>query len=123
MAHVMTRARGAAFAAVAALLITACAAVSPPGPDPSSSGFIKVPNTHDTHLFYWWFQSRAQPDTDPLVMARARCARWRSAAPRPRACAAAAAALRRTVRGRRRSFARCARRRQASTRTRDPPGP
>jgi hypothetical protein len=49
--------------------------VSPPGPDPSSSGFIKVPNTHDTHLFYWWFQSRAQPDTDPLVLARARCAR------------------------------------------------
>ena len=27
-----------------------------------------VPNTHDASLFYWLFDSRASPETDPLVM-------------------------------------------------------
>ena len=45
--------------------------VSPPGPDPSVAGFVKVPNTRDVHLFYWLFQSRGDPDSDPLVLVRA----------------------------------------------------
>ncbi|KAF0697811.1 Aste57867_11526 [Aphanomyces stellatus] len=33
-----------------------------------SSGLIQLPNKEDAHLFYWFFESRSNPDTDPLVL-------------------------------------------------------
>ncbi|RHY70879.1 hypothetical protein DYB30_014207 [Aphanomyces astaci] len=33
-----------------------------------SSGYIKLPNKEDGHYFYWFFESRSSPDTDPLVL-------------------------------------------------------
>ncbi|KAG7401279.1 hypothetical protein PHYBOEH_002083 [Phytophthora boehmeriae] len=33
-----------------------------------SSGFIHLPNRVDTHYFYWFFESRNKPSTDPLVL-------------------------------------------------------
>ncbi|KAF0697809.1 Aste57867_11524 [Aphanomyces stellatus] len=33
-----------------------------------SSGYIKLPKKKDGHLFYWFFESRSNPDTDPLVL-------------------------------------------------------
>ena len=74
--------RGAAVAVVlvAALALLSRAHASPPGKDASTSGYIKVPNTKDVHIFYWQFASRGNPDSDPLVLVRAprrrpRCAR------------------------------------------------
>lgn len=32
------------------------------------SGYIKLPNKLDDHYFYWYFESRNQPATDPLVL-------------------------------------------------------
>ncbi|KAL7685110.1 putative peptidase S10, serine carboxypeptidase, alpha/Beta hydrolase [Plasmopara halstedii] len=32
------------------------------------SGYIKLPNKVDDHYFYWYFESRSQPTTDPLVL-------------------------------------------------------
>ncbi|POM77935.1 Serine protease family S10, partial [Phytophthora palmivora] len=32
------------------------------------SGYIKLPNKVDDHYFYWFFESRSQPSTDPLVL-------------------------------------------------------
>ncbi|KAF4031871.1 Serine carboxypeptidase [Phytophthora infestans] len=32
------------------------------------SGYIKLPNKVDDHYFYWYFESRSQPATDPLVL-------------------------------------------------------
>jgi hypothetical protein len=32
--------------------------VSPPGPEKSASGYIKVNETEDAHLFYWLFYPR-----------------------------------------------------------------
>ncbi|TDH72948.1 hypothetical protein CCR75_003789 [Bremia lactucae] len=32
------------------------------------SGYIKLPNKVDDHYFYWYFESRNQPATDPLVL-------------------------------------------------------
>jgi len=54
--------------AVLAILALGGAVAAPPGPDPSSAGYIKVPSTHDTHLFYWLFPSRSQPESDPVVL-------------------------------------------------------
>jgi hypothetical protein len=65
----MARARAAALGICCAALLCCASALTPPGPDPSTAGFIKVPNTHDAHLFYWLFDSRSStPDTDPLVL-------------------------------------------------------
>eukprot|EP00240_Pyramimonas_obovata_P001475 CAMPEP_0118934076 /NCGR_PEP_ID=MMETSP1169-20130426/13538_1 /TAXON_ID=36882 /ORGANISM="Pyramimonas obovata, Strain CCMP722" /LENGTH=476 /DNA_ID=CAMNT_0006876939 /DNA_START=79 /DNA_END=1509 /DNA_ORIENTATION=+ len=55
------------------MLILCVAAVSalerhPPGPDQSESGYIKVDGTRDAHLFYWYFESRENPDKDPFVL-------------------------------------------------------
>lgn len=41
---------------------------TPPGPDPSESGYIKVNNTRDAHLFYWYFPSQGDAANDPLVL-------------------------------------------------------
>ena len=39
------------------------------GNETSYSGFIgPLKGTEDGHLFYWWFESRSSPDTDPLVI-------------------------------------------------------
>jgi hypothetical protein len=65
------RGGAAAVAFVAALALLARAHASPPGKDASTSGYIKVPNTKDVHIFYWAFESRGNPDSDPLVLARA----------------------------------------------------
>uniref|UniRef100_M4BFJ1 RxLR effector candidate protein n=1 Tax=Hyaloperonospora arabidopsidis (strain Emoy2) TaxID=559515 RepID=M4BFJ1_HYAAE len=32
------------------------------------SGYVKLPNTVDDHYFYWYFESRSNPSTDPLVL-------------------------------------------------------
>uniref|UniRef100_A0AAV1V2H4 Carboxypeptidase n=1 Tax=Peronospora matthiolae TaxID=2874970 RepID=A0AAV1V2H4_9STRA len=32
------------------------------------SGYVKLPNTVDDHYFYWYFESRSDPSTDPLVL-------------------------------------------------------
>jgi carboxypeptidase C (cathepsin A) len=32
------------------------------------AGYIKLPNKVDDHYFYWFFESRSQPSTDPLVL-------------------------------------------------------
>ena len=81
-------ARAAALCAAAVLVCAAhvAAAVTPPGPDPSYSGYIKVPNTKDSHLFYWLCDSRGTPETDPLVLcvACASCAARRAPAQAPR---------------------------------------
>ena len=76
MARTLAGARrggAAAVAFVAALALLARAHASPPGKDASTSGYIKVPNTKDVHIFYWAFESRGNPDSDPLVLARAPC--------------------------------------------------
>jgi len=41
---------------------------SPPGPDPSFSGYIRVNETRDANLFYWYFPSQGDPANDPLVL-------------------------------------------------------
>ncbi|CAK4616422.1 unnamed protein product [Aphanomyces euteiches] len=33
-----------------------------------SSGYIKLPNKEDGHYFYWFFESRSDPENDPLVL-------------------------------------------------------
>ncbi|KAF0697810.1 Aste57867_11525 [Aphanomyces stellatus] len=33
-----------------------------------SSGYIQLPKKKDGHLFYWFFESRGNPATDPLVL-------------------------------------------------------
>ncbi|KAG9414953.1 hypothetical protein AC1031_008369 [Aphanomyces cochlioides] len=33
-----------------------------------ASGYIKLPNKLDAHYFYWFFESRDKPETDPLVL-------------------------------------------------------
>ena len=74
MARTLAGARrggAAAVVVVAALALLSRAHASPPGKDASSSGYIKVPNTKDVHIFYWAFESRGNPDSDPLVLARA----------------------------------------------------
>ncbi|KAG2520644.1 hypothetical protein JM16_006650 [Phytophthora kernoviae] len=38
------------------------------GLEKQSSGFIDLPNRVDTHYFYWYFESRNKPSTDPLVL-------------------------------------------------------
>ncbi|KAJ0394640.1 hypothetical protein P43SY_003838 [Pythium insidiosum] len=32
------------------------------------AGYIKLPNKKDDHYFYWYFESRSQPNKDPLVL-------------------------------------------------------
>ncbi|KAF1329242.1 Serine protease family s10, partial [Globisporangium splendens] len=32
------------------------------------AGYIKLPNKKDDHYFYWYFESRSNPSTDPLVL-------------------------------------------------------
>uniref|UniRef100_H3HBT2 Uncharacterized protein n=1 Tax=Phytophthora ramorum TaxID=164328 RepID=H3HBT2_PHYRM len=32
------------------------------------SGYIKLSNRVDTHYFYWYFESRREPSTDPLIL-------------------------------------------------------
>ena len=74
MARTLAGARrggAAAVVFVAALALLSSAHASPPGKDASTSGYIKVPNTKDVHIFYWAFESRGNPDSDPLVLARA----------------------------------------------------
>lgn len=66
----------AAVAVIAALALLGRAHAAPPGKDASTSGYIKVPNTKDVHIFYWKFASRGNPDSDPLVLVRPRCAFW-----------------------------------------------
>ena len=39
------------------LALAAFAHCTPPGFDESESGFIKVPDTVDSNLFYWLFKS------------------------------------------------------------------
>ncbi|KAE9004654.1 hypothetical protein PR003_g18533 [Phytophthora rubi] len=34
----------------------------------NEAGYIKLPNKQDDHLFYWFFESRKAPTTDPLVL-------------------------------------------------------
>lgn len=34
----------------------------------SSAGHIKLTNKEDDHYFYWFFESRTSPETDPLVL-------------------------------------------------------
>ncbi|KAG6612618.1 putative serine protease family S10 [Phytophthora cinnamomi] len=34
----------------------------------NEAGYIKLPNKQDDHLFYWFFESRKAPATDPLVL-------------------------------------------------------
>ncbi|ETI35916.1 hypothetical protein F442_17731 [Phytophthora nicotianae P10297] len=34
----------------------------------SSAGHIKLANKEDDHYFYWFFESRTNPETDPLVL-------------------------------------------------------
>ncbi|KAL4161640.1 hypothetical protein PRNP1_002192 [Phytophthora ramorum] len=38
------------------------------GTEDSESGYITLPNNVDDHLFYWFFESRKAPDTDPLIL-------------------------------------------------------
>lgn len=34
----------------------------------NEAGYIKLPNKKDEHFFYWMFESRSSPSTDPLVV-------------------------------------------------------
>ncbi|GMF47481.1 unnamed protein product [Phytophthora fragariaefolia] len=34
----------------------------------NEAGYIKLPHKQDDHLFYWFFESRSAPATDPLVL-------------------------------------------------------
>lgn len=34
----------------------------------NEAGYIKLPNKKDDHYFYWMFESRSSPTTDPLVV-------------------------------------------------------
>uniref|UniRef100_K3XA24 Carboxypeptidase n=1 Tax=Globisporangium ultimum (strain ATCC 200006 / CBS 805.95 / DAOM BR144) TaxID=431595 RepID=K3XA24_GLOUD len=34
----------------------------------NDAGYIKLPNKKDDHYFYWFFESRNDPSTDPLVL-------------------------------------------------------
>jgi hypothetical protein len=34
----------------------------------SSAGYIKLPNKENDHSFYWFYESRSSPETDPLVL-------------------------------------------------------
>ncbi|KAG3088627.1 hypothetical protein PI125_g18284 [Phytophthora idaei] len=38
------------------------------GTEKSEAGYITLPYNVDSHLFYWYFESRKTPDTDPLVL-------------------------------------------------------
>jgi len=64
--------RGIALSILLLLGIVSCvsfvSAHTPPGPDKSESGYIKVDGTRDAHLFYWYFESRDKPSTDPFVL-------------------------------------------------------
>lgn len=82
MAREYARARGSAMAVVLVASLALLAHAAPPGKDASTSGYIKVPNTKDTHMFYWAFESRGNPDSDPLVLVRGPCARLRAPPPR-----------------------------------------
>ncbi|KAH9109605.1 hypothetical protein LEN26_013995 [Aphanomyces euteiches] len=35
---------------------------------PQTSGYITLPNKTDDHYFYWFFESRSNPSSDPLVL-------------------------------------------------------
>ena len=41
---------------------------APPGPDASRSGLLPVPASHAGELFYWLFDSRGSPASDPLLV-------------------------------------------------------
>ncbi|GMF29545.1 unnamed protein product [Phytophthora lilii] len=34
----------------------------------NTAGYIKLANKEDDHYFYWFYQSRSNPETDPLVL-------------------------------------------------------
>ncbi|CAK4525358.1 unnamed protein product [Aphanomyces euteiches] len=57
---------------VVATQITGASPLSPNEPfcdsTAQSSGYIKLPNKEDTHYFYWFFESRSDPEKDPLVL-------------------------------------------------------
>ncbi|KAG7389966.1 hypothetical protein PHYPSEUDO_009224 [Phytophthora pseudosyringae] len=38
------------------------------GTEDSEAGYITLPHNGEDHLFYWFFESRKAPDTDPLVL-------------------------------------------------------
>ncbi|RLN89127.1 hypothetical protein BBJ28_00012568 [Nothophytophthora sp. Chile5] len=38
------------------------------GLEKQDSGYIKLSNRVDAHYFYWYFESRSEPSTDPLVV-------------------------------------------------------
>ncbi|POM80013.1 Serine protease family S10 [Phytophthora palmivora] len=38
------------------------------GDTKNEAGYIKLANKEDDHYFYWFFESRNSPDTDPLVL-------------------------------------------------------
>ncbi|KAL4157907.1 hypothetical protein PRNP1_003689 [Phytophthora ramorum] len=38
------------------------------GLEKQDSGYIKLSNRVDTHYFYWYFESRREPSTDPLIL-------------------------------------------------------
>ncbi|GAB9475599.1 hypothetical protein Gpo141_00012687 [Globisporangium polare] len=38
------------------------------GDTKQDAGYIKLPNKEDDHYFYWYFESRGDPATDPLVL-------------------------------------------------------
>ncbi|KAJ8538978.1 hypothetical protein ON010_g12893 [Phytophthora cinnamomi] len=52
------------FAALVATLLTAMQ----PAAKLMAPGYITLPNRVDTHYFYWYFESRNKPSTDPLIM-------------------------------------------------------
>ncbi|EGZ17081.1 hypothetical protein PHYSODRAFT_502569 [Phytophthora sojae] len=38
------------------------------GTEKQTAGYIDQPNRADTHYFYWYFESRSKPSTDPLIV-------------------------------------------------------
>ncbi|KAE8915906.1 hypothetical protein PF005_g20184 [Phytophthora fragariae] len=62
---------------VAGLIATLLASMQPAtsstttecwGTEKQTSGYIDLPNRVDTHYFYWYFESRKNPGTDPLIV-------------------------------------------------------
>ncbi|KAK1945589.1 Carboxypeptidase Y [Phytophthora citrophthora] len=45
---------------------TTCKALC--GLEKQDAGYIKIPNRVDTHYFYWYFESRNKPSSDPLLV-------------------------------------------------------
>ncbi|KAG1701023.1 hypothetical protein DVH05_011267 [Phytophthora capsici] len=50
----------------AAVTQTTCKALC--GHEKQDAGYIKIPNRVDTHYFYWYFESRNKPSSDPLLV-------------------------------------------------------